>query len=145
MVATTALAGIPPAELETFAAYPPKVQREVLAWIPIVRTIDTAPATVVAMESLARQTGRAFPTIRRHYYAWKKQGWQGLVRRNILPARQRAASVRLTADFVAEWKRRCENVQRRAIKQAYGQLLRDLRDGLPVPGFPLQVPRSGQF
>ena len=136
MVATTALAGIPPAELETFAAYPPKVQREVLAWIPIVRTIDTAPATVVAMESLARQTGRAFPTIRRHYYAWKKQGWQGLVRRNILPARQRAASVRLTADFVAEWKRRCENVQRRAIKQAYGQLLRDLRDGLPVPGIP---------
>ncbi len=134
-MASSALAGIPPADLETFAAYPAKVQREVLAWIPIVRTIDSAPATVVAMECAARETGRPYPTIRRHYYAWRKEGWEGLVRKNALPARQRG-SYRLSAEFVAEWKRRCELVQRRAIRQAHGQLLRDLRDGVSVPGLP---------
>ncbi len=136
MAAASALAGIPPADLETFAAYPARIQREVLDWIPIVTTIGSAPATVVAMECAARETGRPFATIRRHYYAWRAQGWEGLVRRNALPARQGSANVRLSAEFVAEWKRRCELVQRRAIRQAHAQLLRDLRDGRPVPGLP---------
>jgi len=128
-----AIASIPPADLETFAAYPPKAQREVLAWLPIVETIASAPATVVAMECAAKKTGRPYATIRRRYYAWRDGGWQSLARRNALPSGGRPGG-RHSPEFVAEWRRRCENVQRRAIRQAWQQLMRDLAAGAPVPG-----------
>lgn len=133
-----ALSVIPPADLETFAAFPSKTQAEILRLLPIVAGIAGAEATVPALAAASERNGIPLGTLKRKYYAWKalgEHGWQALVRRNALPARTRFGA-RLSAAFVAEWRRRCENVQRRAIRQAWKSLFDDLRDGKPVPGLP---------
>lgn len=133
------LALIPAAERPFFSMFRNEIQNEVARLLPYLHKVDAAASVAAALKEQAQAAGMAEGTFKRKYYAWKKEGCKGLVPANKVPKYLLAKKKppRITADFVAEWRRRCENVQRRAMRRAWHDLMREIRAGeKKIPGLP---------
>lgn len=127
---------IPASELVDFAKFPKRIQNEVLCFLSLFDAVDNSDCKTSAIVLQAHQSGLPEGTFRRKYYAWKKRGWRGIIRGNAIPRHMIQVNTRINGIFINEWKRRVENVQRRAMRQAWQQLLRDIREGKVVDGLP---------
>ena len=125
---------IPAAERPYFSQFKEEIQQDVARVLPFLKIVDSSKSIASAIVEQAAAAGMAEGTFRRKYYAWKKGGCKALVPANKVPKYLVAKSPRITAAFIAEWRRRVENVQRRAMRQAWNDLLRDVRKGDAIPG-----------
>ena len=127
---------IPAAERPYFSMFKEDIQHEVARLLPFMHKVDQAKSISAALVEQAAAAGMAEGTFRRKFYAWKKDGCKGLVPGNKVPKYLVSERPRITTEFIAEWRRRVENVQRRAMRQAWNDLLRDIRKGEKIPGLP---------
>lgn len=125
---------IPAADRPYFSQFKEEIQQEVVHFLPFMVKVQASKSIAAAIIQQAEAAGVAEGTFRRKYYAFKKHGARGLVPKNKVPKYLVTASPRITTEFIAEWRRRCENVQRRAMRRAWNDLLRDIRHGDTIPG-----------
>lgn len=132
-----ALLHIPAHERTEFAAFGTKMNADILNLLESLLRVDEAPSKVLALKAIATEIGMPESTFRRKYYAWKKRGWKGLVNWNKVPTKLMERPKRLNNILIEEWKRRCENVQRNSMHEAWATLMRDIRSGtVEIPGLP---------
>jgi hypothetical protein len=127
---------IPAADRIDFSQFPRKLQDEVVRVLPYLEAVRNAEGVVAGLQEQAAAAGMPVGTFRRKFYAYKAHGWRGVIPANKVRRFVRSDCSRITNVFVSEWKRRVENVQRRAMRQAWHQLMRDLRAGVEIPGLP---------
>lgn len=127
---------IPAAERTDFELFPTRLKEEVVRLLPHLDAVRNAESVTAALSVQAQAAGVPLGTFRRKFYAWRDHGWRGLIPANSVPKFLINSCARLNQEFISEWRRRVENVQRRAMRQAHHQLLRDIRSGKPVGGLP---------
>ena len=128
---------IPADERPFFSQFPEEIQHEVARVVAHVKIVDASKSVCTAIVEQAAAMGMAEGTFRRKYYAFKKHGCRGLVPGNKVARYLVSSASRITTEFVAEWRRRVENTQRRAMRQTWNELLRQIRSGKdPIPGLP---------
>lgn len=127
---------IPAAERPFFSQFKDDIQQEVARILPHLHKVAASESVAAALVEQAAEAGMAEGTFRRKYYAWRAHGCKGLVPGNKVPKYLVSASARITTEFVAEWRRRIENMQRRGMRQAWNQMLREIRAGETVKGLP---------
>lgn len=130
------LTRIPASDLVDFARFPQSIQNEVLSFLSLFDSVEHSACKTSAIVLQSHQARLPEGTFRRKYYTWKKKGWRGIIRGNAIPRHMIQDCHRINGVFINEWKRRVENIQRRGMKQAHQQLLRDIRDGCEIPGLP---------
>lgn len=127
---------IPAADRTEFEQFPRRLKDEVTRLLPYLEAVRSAESVSAALVEQARAAGVTCGTFKRKYYAWRNHGWRGIVPANQVPKYLINSCSRITQEFVSEWRRRVENVQRRAMRQAHHQLLRDIRAGKDITGLP---------
>lgn len=113
-------------DTDHFSTLPAKVRREIDLWIEVCERVDQAKSVSAGVRTEAQRLshlkGFSAPTIKRRYYAWKTNGWQGLI--NNAKVGKKGAAQTIGEHF----KGYCEQNQR-SCREAYNQMMRDFRKG----------------
>jgi hypothetical protein len=126
---------IPTTDLTDFMRLPLAVRNEIELWHRELQSVGKPYQ--VALKQLAGGMGVSFQTARRKFYAWKKDGWRGLVNRAKAPDGGRS---NLDPEFIEYWKSLCEQNGRKC-RPAYKLFLREFRSGKHIPGIPAGTAR----
>ncbi len=115
---------IPSADLARFHRETAACRREVLHWLAHLASLPDAKNRQRGFSAVAAATATSPSTVRRKYYAWRKQGWLGLVNRSRYPLPGKNT---LPAPFLTHWKTLLEQHQRDDVgRQAHRVLLTQL-------------------
>jgi len=113
-------------DTDYFSTLPATVRREIDLWVEVCERVDQAKSVSAGAREeahrLSHEKGFSVPTIKRRYYAWKANGWQGLI--NNAKVGKKGAAQGIGEHF----KGYCERNQR-SCREAYRQMMRDFRGG----------------
>jgi len=113
-------------DTDYFSSLNAEVRRDVTFWMEVCERIATAKSANAAIADeahrLAHMPRCSQATIRRKFYAFKRNGWQGLINR--CKTRKGGAELSIGEHFKAA----CAENQRSS-KQAYRDMMREFRDG----------------
>lgn len=125
---------VPTTASRDFVCLPEDMRAEIRELLGIFVAAEASPRGVVqALEDVAAskcRRGWSGKSLYRKYNDCRKHGWTALIDRTKVRARTQA----LPAGFIQEWKRRCENNQRKC-RPAYDELVADWQSGKHIPGY----------
>lgn len=133
---------IPSGDIATFSRLPKAVRDEVHEWLPIVNDViaQSHSGVVNAIMTVSRERTLPWQTVRKKYYAAKRNGWKGLINGRKLGV----GPAKISSELIPYWHG-LVLANKRSTARAYGTLVRQYRSGEHIPGLPPPELRGEKF
>ncbi|MDX2193123.1 MAG: hypothetical protein NW201_07205, partial [Gemmatimonadales bacterium] len=125
---------VPSEDAAAFAALRPADQERVKLFLACFEAMEqgglgVVPASQQCALTFSTVPGFSAPSLRRHYYAWRTDGWRALLRGYRGKDREH-----VPAEFVEHFKAMAEQ-NCRSMRQAMAAIVRQWMLGEPIPGY----------